>query len=242
MKKIFCVIAIAVVLAGCASAAFKTARENANRVTNGMTVAEATAILGMPPTQIASDSAWWRRGNALVYTGKSSGAIRFKLMNGVITGLPSGGVFGPGAEEQVQAEVQEEALAARADRESTEARKRKKLKDEIDAEAAAIAHSSVACRDKDTCTKAFALAQIFVTENSDQKIQVATDTIIETYNPTEDGKLGIKIVKMPGSGAAEVLSITPHCRASEFFESACRLRRTLIYLTFRPYIESRLGL
>lgn len=40
----------AAIFAGCAASSFKTARENANQVENGMTLQQAESILGMPAT------------------------------------------------------------------------------------------------------------------------------------------------------------------------------------------------
>ena len=92
------------------------------------------------------------------------------------------------------------------------------------------------------CGKAFALAQIYVAQNADQKIQVVTDTIIQTYNPTEPGKVGMSIVKTPGKGAQEVVEITATCESGEYngFASLCRQKRTRIYGGFHRFIEARL--
>jgi hypothetical protein len=88
----------------------------------------------------------------------------------------------------------------------------------------------------------FALAQIYLAQNSDQKIQVVTDTIVQTYNPTDNGKVGMSIVKMPGKGTKEIVEITASCKDSEFhsFASICRQTRTRIYCGFRPFIEAHL--
>jgi len=88
----------------------------------------------------------------------------------------------------------------------------------------------------------FALAQIYVRDNADQKIQVATDTIIETYNPTEDGKLGITVIKMPRAGTVEIVKITPSCKESSASERYCRLKRTAIYRGFKPFVVKSLSM
>jgi hypothetical protein len=46
------------------------------------------------------------------------------------------------------------------------------------------------CKDRLQCEKAFSLTQIFIATNSDMRIQLANDTLIETYNPNKDGAMG----------------------------------------------------
>jgi hypothetical protein len=268
MKKRLGALLVALALAGCASkfGPFYTARANANRVTNGMTVAQAVEILGTPPSYIGNDAVWWRGGNAQRYDGKASGAIRYKLKDGVIVGVPPDGVFSLAAEQAYSAEPAVERTAAAAakaasdaeaakltaekqriaERDAAEARMKAERaaaerKVEIAAEAEAAANSSVTCHDKIMCAKVFALAQIYVTERADQKIQVATDTVIETYNPTELGRVGIKLIKMPRNGSNEIISLTASCKVDEYNERSCRLKRTEIYRGFRPFIESNLA-
>jgi hypothetical protein len=49
-----------------------------------------------------------------------------------------------------------------------------------------------ACKDSDDCSRKFALTQIFISEHADMQIQLATDAIIETFNPIEIMKVGAK--------------------------------------------------
>ena len=96
--------------AGCAASSFRTARENANQVKNGMTVQQAEAILGMPATDKTADKVKWRRGNALRYDATPNGSVEFTVENGVIVGVPEGGVFGPVARQAyVQKRAEEQA-------------------------------------------------------------------------------------------------------------------------------------
>lgn len=112
----------------------------------------------------------------------------------------------------------------------------------IEAEIKASKRSFFVCRDKVTCAKAFSLAQIFVQQNSDQKIQVATDTIIETYNPTENMKMGISVIKAPRAGTVEVLTMSPNCKSdSPSTSRVCRAKRTVAYLGFQSFIEEALS-
>ena len=264
MKKIFLATIFCALLSGCAAQSYKTARANANSVKNGMTVAQVTEILGMGPTHIIGDRYQWRRGNAQMYTGAASGAIEFSVVEGRIVDVPDGGIFSPGAleklnEERTKRYELENAERARADAVATaeqaekdrlagEIRKAQEEKlqaervREIAAELSAAEKSIIVCKDKTTCNKIFSLAQIYVQQNADQKIQVATDTIIETYNPTEGGKVAITVIKMPRAGTVEVVKITPSCKEENFFERSCRLKRTSIYQGFKPFIERSLSI
>lgn len=250
MKKLLTILIIAsTMLTGCASQAFKGAREKANLVTNGMSVEEASALLGMQPTHRHAGKVVWRPGNIRAYDGTQYGAIEFNVVDGRIVDVPEGGIISQAARDRLAAEWirqndlknaalarEEELAAAKRERERVE-----RLR-EISAEIEAAESSVVICNDKATCNKVFALAQIYVRENADQKIQVATDTIIETYNPTDDGKLGIAVIKMPRAGTVEIVKITPSCKESIASESACRFRRTKVYRGFKPFIEKSLSM
>lgn len=249
MKKTFALLVVLAALAGCASQNFKTARENANAVKNGMTVAQASEILGMKPTHQYAGKVVWRPGDIRAYDGTKYGAIEFNVVDGKIVDVPEGGIFSKAARDRLNAEWmrqndlknaemtrEEELAAAKRERERAE-----RLQD-ISNEAEAAEKSIVVCNDKVTCGKIFALAQIYVRDNADQKIQVATDTIIETYNPTDDGKIGITVIKMPRAGTVEVVKITPSCRGGNSYDGYCRMKRTEIYRGFKPFIERSLSM
>jgi hypothetical protein len=267
MKKILVSIVIAIALAGCAATEYKTARARANEVQNGMTVAQATALLGLAPTHQGADFAEWRRGNAQKYNGTVSGAIRFELRDGKIVNVPDGGIFGEAARQKANAQWlaarQAEDAARLAADETAEQEKARKLaaeakaleqnaedkrrlaaeaEREMVAESLAQANAHFMCQDKVMCGKVFSLAQIYLAQNSDQKIQVVTDTIVQTYNPTDGGNVGMSIVKTPGKGSKEIVEITASCKDGEFggFASICRKKKTRIYGGFRSFIETRL--
>jgi hypothetical protein len=266
MKKIFSCLAILFLLSACAASSFKTARENANKVTNGMTVKEASAVLGMGPTNITPDYAQWQRGNVRVYDATRSGAVEYKLRNGVIFGIPPGGIFGTEAkriyDEEIEAaykahraatdaalaerkkrddlQAEEDRKRAEADRKHDEENKKLRLA-AYQAEAKASQNATVTCSDKVMCGKIFALSQIFVAQNADQKIQVATDTVIQTYNPSEGGKLGASITKTPQRGTTEVVTVVPSCNDDLGIRTdLCIARRTAFYNNFRSFIDENL--
>jgi len=133
--------------------------------------------------------------------------------------------------------AEENAAQAKINAELREAERKvevEQLKREIDALIYAETNSSVKCKDKPTCSKIFALSQIYVNKNADQKIQIATDTIIETYNPTEPLKIGMKVIKIPKRGTSEEIVISVSCNAGDIPQggSYCRKKQRLIYTAF----------
>lgn len=195
MKRIFTSIACAVLIVGCAGASYGTARKNANQVQNGMTISQASAILGIEPTRVTSDFVEWKYGNAQIYNGTIRGAIKYKIKGGVIVDVPEGGIFSDAAEKKYLAELRadfaakdklaeerrllaeerrlrdaEEATRKREKQALEDAARAEKDKKEIAAEIDAAEHSHYTCSDKIICAKAFSLAQIYASEKSDQKI------------------------------------------------------------------------
>jgi hypothetical protein len=71
------------------------------------------------------------------------------------------------------------------------------------------------CTTKDECQKAFSLTQIFISENADMKIQVATDTIVETYNATQEMNVALKAIKIPGAGTSSQIALSGNCKGLE---------------------------
>lgn len=261
MKRIISVIFLATLLFGCAASSYRTARANANQVKDGMTLAQASEILGLKPNFVSSEIAEWRRGNAQSYDGTQNGAIRFKLRDGIVVDVPEGGIFSSAGvavatkefldkmaklDADAISEAKAKAEKERINAEENAARGKilaEKLRRDVAAERAAIAGSVLKCKDKTTCSKMFSLSQIYISTQADQKIQVATDTIIETYNPTEEGKVGAKVVKTPKFGSSEEISIDVQCKEGKYetHNNYCILRRTKIYAGFRPFVESNLS-
>jgi hypothetical protein len=66
--------------------------------------------------------------------------------------------------------------------------------------------------------------------------------VIETYNPTDVGKVGMSVMKVPGKGASEMLVLAPSCKVSEYDRDGdyCRLRKTGLYRDFRAFMDERL--
>ncbi len=228
-------------------------------VKNGMTLDQVVQLLGIPPTKTQGKYVYWQTPDITEYYAKSTGAIRFEIEDGKVANVPPGGIFSSAAQYEYDKAWTAAYNAKNADpaAEEAERARRKAVEDErtrkLDAEnekarqemaneAAAERTAWVQCADKAMCSKVFALAQIYVTRHSNQKIQVATDTIIETYNPTEPGNVGISVTKTPRQGTTEVVTISASCKDSNYgsYASFCRGKRTEIYAGFKPFVESLL--
>jgi hypothetical protein len=271
LKTLLASICLSIVLAGCAASSYNGARSSANLVTNGMTIAQAVQIIGMPPTHQTTTDLTWTRGTAQTYDATSGGAIRFHVKDGMIVGVPQGGIFSAEArrlflaewaaeqdrksatalqEYEAAAKEAAEAAAKRsaalaADAEKNRARQAALAAErdaEILEEQKAAAGAKIVCNVKTSCGKVFALAQIYIATETDQKIQVVTDSVIQTYNPTEVGNVGASIIKMPQRGDNAEVSLSLSCKNSEFDSagSLCRIKKTKLYKGFRPFIQSRL--
>jgi hypothetical protein len=133
-------------------------------------------------------------------------------------------------------------LAERQKREAEQAAAQQRLESE-QAVAQAEKDAYVSCDDKTSCDKAFSLTQIYVNSMASQKIQVATDTIVETYNPTENGNIGMKAVKIPGKGSSAVIRLTVMCKIDDsgIYDKLCGSKKLDIYNGFRPFVKKMLS-
>lgn len=99
-------------------------------------------------------------------------------------------------------------------------------------------NASVSCNNKLSCDKMFSLTQIYITSNASQKLQVTTDTIIETYNPTEIGNIGINAFKIPGKGDTAKIGITVSCKSDNHnSQMLCMINKLQIYRGFPSFIN-----
>jgi uncharacterized protein YcfL len=101
------------------------------------------------------------------------------------------------------------------------------------------------CRNKQTCDKAFRLAWYFVKENSDTTIQYSDDTIVNAFNPTTWGKMGLTVTKTFEKGDLTSIKLSASCKGiNRDFKDPIYLKCVKkiedAYLKFGPYIESRL--
>jgi hypothetical protein len=128
------------------------------------------------------------------------------------------------------------------------------IKTQQNALAEAINNSIVTCDNKASCEKAFSLTKIYVREHSYMKIQFSDDTIINTYNPTKAGYIGMSATKVPDVGDTAKIKLSVNCEGlnwiyadtgglyglavEHFFK--CSNKVIPIYKGFKPYVESKL--
>lgn len=149
----------------------------------------------------------------------------------------------------IAAQLKEKRL--RADEALAEERRREKeLRDEKErkknqtvlALIDASKQSRVFCQSRAECEKAFSLTQIYMSEKSDMKIQVATEAIIETFNPTDSMKIGLKAIKIPKQGDTAEIVLTVSCRdeSRESFKEVCDGKLLSIYTGYPAFVRSML--
>lgn len=80
-----------------------------------------------------------------------------------------------------------------------------------------LAGRPLVCNDTQMCKKAFTLSQIYISENAGMKIQLATDSIIETYNSPD--AVSMKATKIPDVGVTETITLQVFCPKKDWFDS-----------------------
>jgi hypothetical protein len=69
------------------------------------------------------------------------------------------------------------------------------------------------CHNEPDCKEKWSAAQVWVAQNCGMKIQIATDSIIETYNPVPRGttNLAARVIKEPLGGGKYRIVVTTWC-------------------------------
>lgn len=93
------------------------------------------------------------------------------------------------------------------------------------------------CKGASACGKAMASAQDFVALNSNMRIEVATDTRIETYKPIEIGHLGMKVSKVLRDGDEAELQLAVTCRVGAL-RKLCPSTELRVYTAFPVFMQS----
>ena len=75
--------------------------------------------------------------------------------------------------------------------------------------------ATLQCSTRTQCEKMFALTEIYITEHSSTKIQLATATTITTYGPGDDIAPTLNARKVPGRGDSSLVSLSAVCRPFE---------------------------
>ena len=97
----------------------------------------------------------------------------------------------------------------------------------------------VVCVDELQCRKAFAMAQIYINNEADMKIQLVSDTIVETYAPNDVYAIGMKVIKIPSKGTSSIITLQAVCKKpdSEKFEGRCTDKLINVYEGFPLFIS-----
>lgn len=121
--------------------------------------------------------------------------------------------------------------------------KKQTLEDEkkrlADAVAQAEKGSYVTCKTKGICDKLFSLTQTYIKSTASQKIQLVTDTIIETYHPTESGNISMRAIKTPAQASSAVIRLSVFCKVDDsgIYDKPCMEKKLEIYNGFPAYIN-----
>jgi hypothetical protein len=109
----------------------------------------------------------------------------------------------------------------------------------------AAENAKISCQNKQSCDKAFGLAEVFVKENADTTIQFSDDTIVSTFNPIAWGKMGLTASKTLEAGDSATIKLVASCKGintniNNTYYIKCVEKVENAYLKFKPFIESRL--
>lgn len=108
--------------------------------------------------------------------------------------------------------------------------------------------SAGTCDGPVSCEKLWTLTQEYVERSADQRVRIATGTLIESYEPTNYQRVGLKatLETMPGEGTKKIARLTPSCMgmystegtAGPFYDE-CVVRISQIYKGFVPFMAAR---
>jgi len=95
--------------------------------------------------------------------------------------------------------------------------------------------AQIPCQERDQCDQAFRMAEVFVSQHADMKIQVSTSSVIETHNATDKGKVALKVLRTPSPSNESNISLGATCRTDDDFNYSelCELRLLKVYTAFR---------
>lgn len=143
--------------------------------------------------------------------------------------------------------AEKEAEAARARQAAADAEEREKRAKEATARiAAAVAEIADArakaraqCPGVAQCDRDFARAQAYLLQQADMRVQVATPTLIETYNAQKEGDLQLRLLRVPTSGERWEITLTAHCKAEINWLRICADKELLAYSGFTTHMGRR---
>lgn len=108
--------------------------------------------------------------------------------------------------------------------------------------------ATLICTTKAQCDKAFILAKLFVVQNSIMDIRYSGDTMILTFDPDYNGRIGMAAQRIPDVGESATINLIATCKNMNMmtvpgtypFFDECAARLLSLYTGFRPFIASRL--
>jgi hypothetical protein len=135
--------------------------------------------------------------------------------------------------------ISEAQLQADADELARKARETSELVEQL---SHAEMEADLPCDNKIQCDKVFSLAELYMVKKSDMKIQLVTANTIETYNPTEDFKIGLSASRIPGRGESSIISLRVKCKDVEYLDdrNVCLGKRLQVTRGFVAFVSAML--
>lgn len=95
----------------------------------------------------------------------------------------------------------------------------------------------VHCKNEAQCVRWWRTAQVWVAQNSGMKVQIATDAIVDTYNPSRNvNGWGVLVTRMPHIDGGDIIDINATCRPA----ASCSLAEETFIAKFkRAVLETR---
>jgi len=101
--------------------------------------------------------------------------------------------------------------------------------------------ATVLCKDANSCARAWKMARAYVQTYSGPAVQVASDTLIMTYEPRRDDELGMYVARYPEAGDSARIVMEVVCAATPGGAKTCAGESTrAIRSGFRTTIEAGL--
>ena len=86
------------------------------------------------------------------------------------------------------------------------------------------------CKDEPQCGRWWRTAQVWVAQNSGMKLQIATDAIVDTYNPSSYvSGWGVLVTRLPYIDGGEIIDIKATCRPA----ASCALAEETFIAEFK---------
>jgi hypothetical protein len=94
------------------------------------------------------------------------------------------------------------------------------------------------CKDLAACDRAWSLAQLYVRAKANTRIQIVTDTLIVTNDPTRPDAIGLSVAKVPDQGGTRLVMDTLCHNSPEGQEYCHTLPVQAVRDGFKGYVEA----